>query len=1594
MGATLVSGITLTSANDAPERDPASYRLEGSFDGTTFFPIASGACRPFPRRFYKNYIFFPNTRAYQTYRLIFPEVARVAGGNSMQIAEVELLGDVADLAPDVTLPGDPIVPTSNNTPGSEGAANAIDNQPTKYLNFDKLNTGFTVDTSARGLTVVSGITLTSANDAPERDPADYVLSGSYDGVSFTQIAAGAVPAFPSRFFKNTILFDNKVPYQSYRLIFPNVANAAAANSMQISEVELLGVLADTDVTTPGDPIVASSNNTPGSEGVANAIDNQPTKYLNFDKLNTGLTVTPRVGGTIVVGLSLTSANDAPERDPATYQLSGSEDGQNFVLISSGTVPPFPSRFFKNYIFFPNNTEFAAYRLIFPDVVNSSAANSMQIAEVEFLGHQRGGGSCVIQTNGVLVRRQPQDTPVLVGSTATFRVGLTGPWKVQWYRDGQPIPGANNASYTTPVASAADDGAHFYAKVGPATVGGVRGLCETTDEVMLSIFTPSETESIGLSWAGAGANGAPTAMLPQDITGFTPQAYWNNLTGGSGTASALVNSRNEINGTVSVTWATSGEWGAGTGTSDPLERMLNGMCTSASTDEGGAQTVTFAGVPAGNHSLFLYTVQVPQEFFNMDFAAVTHDAGGSDVIQRRYIRPLNSDEYNPSPGFGLVTATTAADRSVGNMMRFDNLQPGPDGFIQVRFFSPGRVDLPGGDPIRGPGLNGLQLFLNPPSAGDPPVITRQPAAANGIAGGCITLCVEAAGPNLTYQWLKNGQAIAGATAPCLTLASLQTSSAGSYSVAINNPAGRVLSRSAVVDVVSSDQLTLGLVTYYKFDDDPSSVSATNAVPGGLDGQVHGGFPDWPPGQIGGSLGMFYANYVSVANYTKVSKAMTVAGWVSGSTSWGPLINNWVEGQATGSSGQFKVDVEVINGVTTLSGLIEVGPNRVLASAPVDDPDPFNWHHFAMSANGTTLSIYWDGQLVGAADYLGTINSTPSIPSLVIGANLDSAGNVVGELLNASIDDFALWNRSLSAAEIAHIYNSGLAAKDISQAGPILTAGICPPTIVCPNDIAAECAGSGGTPVTFQATATDQDGNPLQVTCIPASGSSFPQGQTTVTCTATAAPGYSSSCSFRVTVTDTLGPVVTCPPAMMVEGQGPGGSAVTFVATAADACEGARPVVCAPASGSTFPVGATIVTCSATDSAGHTGSCAFTVTVVDTTPPTIVCPADITAESGTPVTWEATATDNVDASVAVTCVPPSGSSFPLGATTVTCTATDAAGNSSSCSFTVTGTIANVCPTADANVVPPYQLVDGAFTVISTDNTNATVMFDGSMSTDLDGDALTYVWFEVPPPHGTLTPVPPGKKRSLKKESGKTLPAGECAYGRVAQLSLQYIGHASPVTVVVVQKDGDIIFDGTVNHGEIITVTGTGKDNEMSPEIAILVDGEVNAGFITNGSKPIGPGLASGDFLITEGWTRRGNELCELAPPPLDTEVQFGAGVVAERELFLGVHAVRLDVFDGTCTSSQSILVEVITPCDAVEHCMTLVSSSTISEKDKRPLIEALKHVCGEFDKGKFKQGIDKLEGFINKVEKAKDDKIPPATKAQFIACAQFIIDALTP
>jgi hypothetical protein len=163
------------------------------------------------------------------------------------------------------------------------------------------------------------------------------------------------------------------------------------------------VRAQADVTTPGDPIElvngvndgdGDAGPPPMTEGVENAINNVQQKYLNFLDLGSGFTVTPAlgsgVGGTIVTGLRLYTANDAEERDPASYLLEGSTTGAAgpFATISQGALalptgrndlpgnPPIDLTFDFQELFFANTSAYTTYRLTFPTLRNAAAANSM------------------------------------------------------------------------------------------------------------------------------------------------------------------------------------------------------------------------------------------------------------------------------------------------------------------------------------------------------------------------------------------------------------------------------------------------------------------------------------------------------------------------------------------------------------------------------------------------------------------------------------------------------------------------------------------------------------------------------------------------------------------------------------------------------------------------------------------------------------------------------------------------------------------------------------------------------------------------------------------------------------------------------------------------------------------------------------------------------------------------------------------------------------------------------------------------------------------------------------------------------------------
>jgi hypothetical protein len=275
----------------------------------------------------------------------------------------------------------------------------------------------------------------------------------------------------------------------------------------------------------------------------------------------------------------------------------------------------------------------------------------------------------------------------------------------------------------------------------------------------------------------------------------------------------------------------------------------------------------------------------------------------------------------------------------------------------------------------------------------------------------------------------------------------------------------------------------------------------------------------------------------------------------------------------------------------------------------------------------------------------------------------------------------------------------------------------PSIAAAGNVTADATGAAGGVAAYAApAATDLVDGAVAVSCVPASGSLFAPGATTVTCTASDSRGNAASSSFTVTINDVTPPSIAPHGPETAEAAGASGAIVTFTAPlATDSVDGSVSVSCAPASGSTFAIGTTTVTCTAADAAGNGASSSFGVTVADTIAPVIAAHADITVNatsaSGAVVNYiQPATTDAVDGNGTAVCTP-AGGAFPIGATLVSCTASDARGNAAaSTSFTVT--VVNNAP----SITPIADI-----TAEATGAAGALVTF-ASVGSDVEDGALT--------------------------------------------------------------------------------------------------------------------------------------------------------------------------------------------------------------------------------------------------------------------------------
>jgi hypothetical protein len=230
--------------------------------------------------------------------------------------------------------------------------------------------------------------------------------------------------------------------------------------------------------------------------------------------------------------------------------------------------------------------------------------------------------------------------------------------------------------------------------------------------------------------------------------------------------------------------------------------------------------------------------------------------------------------------------------------------------------------------------------------------------------------------------------------------------------------------------------------------------------------------------------------------------------------------------------------------------------------------------------------------------------------------------------------------------------------------VIVVDVTPPVVTCPEDVAGTTSdGLATAAVTLKVPDASDNVGVVTIGCDTASVL-FSIGSQTVICSATDAAGNTGTCRYEVVVTDAEAPAITCPGAVVgtEASVGAGSGAVLYPAATAVENVAVASLGCAPASGSTFSVGTSSVTCEALDAANNLAGCTFTVDVVPFSAPPLECSDNIVVSAG----GESGAVVSYTAPADSSCGLASDTEFAIGVSTVVCRSVINDGRA--CSFTV--------------------------------------------------------------------------------------------------------------------------------------------------------------------------------------------------------------------------------------------------------------------------------------------------------------------------------------
>jgi alpha-mannosidase len=328
----VVTSYTITSANDAPSRDPANWQMLGSNDdGSTWSVLDQRTGETFSSRSQKRSFSVSNSQAFNIYRLQIDSVANPSSANSVQLAEIELLGTPAYTY--LWAFGDGSSSTQQNPQHTYSSTGS-------FLATVSASYGFQTGTNTILISIGS--------------PLEAVCS--------------AAPT-------NTAPF-GVVQFQ---------AQASGGN--------LNRPLSDTTDNGYG-WIMAQGENAP-NEIALNAFDNTTSsKWLDFATLDPSTRsswIQYRYANDaryVVSRYTISSANDAtvyPNRNPTSWRLLAANGEDAWITLDVRTNQVFTANYQTLSYTFANTNAYNVYRLQIDSISNALSANCLQLSELEFIG---------------------------------------------------------------------------------------------------------------------------------------------------------------------------------------------------------------------------------------------------------------------------------------------------------------------------------------------------------------------------------------------------------------------------------------------------------------------------------------------------------------------------------------------------------------------------------------------------------------------------------------------------------------------------------------------------------------------------------------------------------------------------------------------------------------------------------------------------------------------------------------------------------------------------------------------------------------------------------------------------------------------------------------------------------------------------------------------------------------------------------------------------------------------------------------------------------------------------------------------------------